>query len=74
MKKNVFLLLVCICCANVSFAQIKADSNEKIGIGTSSPNASYKTTIVQVQAQIDSIKFVGTTADSLVFVAYLDKY
>ena len=45
MKKNLFLVSICICYASVSLAQVKVDSNGRIGIGTSSPNTSYKTTI-----------------------------
>ncbi len=44
MKRNLFLLLVCMACTSVSFAQM-INSNGKIGIGTFTPNASHKTTI-----------------------------
>ncbi len=46
MKKTLFSLLVCMACASISYAQIKVNNDtQKIGIGTSTPDAAYKTTI-----------------------------
>ena len=45
MKKTILILVCSVCISFSGFAQIEIDANERIGIGTFTPNASYKTTI-----------------------------